>query len=337
MEERIRALKKEFTEAVQKLNSNKELEQLYNKYLGRKGVFTMALRQVKDLAAAERPRIGKLANEIKDELEQIATSARSSLGGTARTGHASTFDPSLPGLSRDLGHLHPITMMQYQLEDICREMGFMVLDGPEVESEYYNFTALNIPEDHPARDSQDTFWLTDGNLLRTHTSPVQVRALQKYGAPFRGVVPGRVFRFEATDASHDHTFYQMEGLMVDHDISIGNLIAVMKTLLQNIFQTSVDIRLRPGFFPFVEPGFELDIKCLICHGDGCSVCKQTGWVELMPCGLVHPEVLRSGNVDPKVFSGFAFGLGLTRLVMMKYGINDIRLILSGDIRFLEQF
>lgn len=336
MEDKLNKLKKEFSEGIRNAVDRMQLEELYTKYLGRKGLLTQVFRQVKEVAREERPRIGKLANDIKQEVERIADKARRKLAASTAV-KSNLFDPTLPGESVNIGHLHPLTQMQYQLEDIFRQMGFMVLDGPEVESEYFNFTALNIPSDHPARDMQDTFWLRDGNLLRTHTSPVQVRALQKYGAPFRGIVPGRVFRYEATDASHEHTFYQTEGLMVDRDISISHLIAVMKVLLQSVFNRTVDVRLRPGFFPFVEPGFELDIKCLICGGSGCSVCKQRGWVELLPCGLVHPSVLVASNVNAKEFSGFAFGLGLSRLVMMKYGIDDIRLLMSGDVRFVNQF
>jgi len=221
--------------------------------------------------------------------------------------------------------------------DIFTSMGFQILDGPEAETEHYNFEALNIPKHHPARDMQDTFWTEDGNLLRTHTSAIQVRGMEKVRPPFRVVGPGRVFRYETTDASHENTFYQVEGMMVDRDISVSNLIFFMKQLLREIFKKDVKIRLRPGFFPFVEPGFELDINCLICGGSGCPVCKQSGWVELLPCGLVHPNVLRSGGIDPDEWSGFAFGLGLNRLIMMRYGINDIRHFLSGDVRFVYQF
>ena len=335
IEEQLRSIADEFFAATKSIANRVDFDALYNQFLGRKGLLTVAFKAIKDVAVEERPRIGKLANDIKVETEKVVSDMLQRFGGAVATNDS--FDPTVPGLPKHFGHLHPLTAIQQQLEDVCKSMGFMVLDGPEVESDYYNFTALNIPEDHPARDTQDTFWLTDGNLLRTHTSPVQVRALQKYGAPFRGIVPGRVFRYEATDASHDHTFYQMEGLVVDRNISISNLIGVMQQLLQAIFLTSVDIRLRPGYFPFVEPGFELDIKCLICKGVGCSVCKQSGWVELIPCGLVHPTVLRAGNIDPAEFSGFAFGLGLTRLVMMKYGIDDIRLLQSGDVRFINQF
>lgn len=337
---KIEAVKKACLNDIREAKGNAvALERLRFDYLGRKGSFTNLLKEVQHVSEAERPLIGTTANAVKNELMKSFDDAlvqEQKKGKRLGENHMS-FDPTLPGIQEPLGSLHPLSILQYRLEDICRQMGFVVLDGPEVESEYYNFTALNIPSDHPARDMQDTFWLSDGNLLRTHTSPVQVRALKKYGAPFRGVVPGRVFRYESTDASHDHTFYQMEGLMVDEGISISNLIATMKILLQSIFETSVDVRLRPGYFPFVEPGFELDIKCLICKGKGCSVCKKTGWLELMPCGLIHPNVLEAGNVDSKKFSGFAFGLGLTRLVMMKYGIDDIRHLFSGDIRFSSQF
>jgi phenylalanyl-tRNA synthetase alpha chain len=243
----------------------------------------------------------------------------------------------LPAPGPRRGHLHPITRIQRELERLFQSLGFAVLDGPEVETEYHNFDALNIPPDHPARDMQDTFWLEGGNLLRTHTSPVQVRGMERLGPPLRMIAPGRVFRNESVDASHEHTFYQLEGMMIDRDVSVANLIYFMKTLLGAIFHREVTVRLRPGYFPFVEPGFELDIQCLICGGPGCAVCKQSGWVELLPCGLVNPNVLRMSGIDPNEWNGFAFGLGLTRLVMMRYGIGDIRQLQGGDLRFLEQF
>lgn len=235
------------------------------------------------------------------------------------------------------GSLHPVTQIQTEIEDLFTSLGFAVLDGPEVESEYHNFDALNIPSTHPARDMQDTFWLTGGNLLRTHTSPVQVRGMERLGPPLRMIAPGRVFRNEEVDASHEHTFYQVEGMMVDRNVSVANMNYFMKTMLTAIFHRDVTVRLRPGYFPFVEPGFELDIQCLICGGAGCPVCKHSGWVELMPCGLVHPNVLRMSGIDPDQWGGFAFGLGLTRLAMMRYAIDDIRLLQSGDLRFLRQF
>jgi phenylalanyl-tRNA synthetase alpha chain len=221
-------------------------------------------------------------------------------------------------------------------------MGFSWQDGPEVESEHYNFDALNIPGDHPARETQDTFWLDDGNLLRTHTSPVQIRTMRRFAQdfqpPLKVIVPGRCFRAETVDKTHEHTFYQMEGLVVDRDVSVANLIHTMKTCLRVVLgRQDLKVRLRPGFFPFVEPGFELDVNCPFCHGKGCSVCKQSGWIEILPCGMIHPNVLRQGGIDPEKYTGFAFGMGLQRVVMLRYGIDDIRLFMGGDARFLRQF
>jgi len=335
MEKKLEEIKNRLLKEIKEVKDSGVLSDLKIKYLGRKGELTKILKEVKDLAVEEKPRVGKLANEVKNELSDIFSKTERII--KKQNSNDLDFDPSMPGIREEAGHLHPSTIVQYEIEDIFAQMGFGVYDGPQVESDYYNFTALNTPEDHPARDSQDTFWLEQGLLLRSQTSNLQVRMLEKHGAPFRGIFPGRVFRNEATDASHDHTFYQLEGLMVDKDINIGNLIAVMRSFLSTFFHTEVDVRLRPGFFPFVEPGFELDIKCLICDGKGCSVCKQSGWLELMPCGMVHPEVIRAGGLDPKEYSGFAFGLGFTRLVMMRYKIDDIRLLQSGDLRFLKQF
>lgn len=335
MEAKLKKLLAQAKTELKDIKDGQVLADFKNKYLGRKGELANLLKDIKNLAAEERPAVGQIANEVKEELGQIFDK----LEKTIRHENAdlTSFDPTLPGWRRSVGHLHPTTIIQHEIEQAFSQMGFSVFDGPQLDSDYYNFTALNIPDDHPARDTQDTFWLEDNNLLRTHTSNLQVRMLEKYGAPFRGIFPGRVFRNESTDASHDHTFYQLEGLLVDKGINIGHLIATMKSLLSTVFQAEVTVRLRPGFFPFVEPGFEMDIKCLVCDGVGCSVCKQSGWVELMPCGMVHPKVLEYGGVDPKIYSGFAFGLGLTRLVMMKYKINDIRLLESGDLRFLRQF
>jgi phenylalanyl-tRNA synthetase alpha chain len=247
--------------------------------------------------------------------------------------------------------MHPITIVQNELVDLFTSMGFQWEDGPEIESEYYNFDALNIPGDHPARESQDTFWLSDGNLLRTHTSPVQVRTLQRlvkdgFEPPLKVIVPGRCFRSETVDKTHEHSFYQMEGLVVDRvqrgdggpsGVSTANLIHTMKTCLRVILERDVEVRLRPGFFPFVEPGFELDVNCPFCSGEGCSVCKQSGWIEILPCGMVHPNVLKEGGLDPEEYTGFAFGMGLQRVVMLRYGIDDIRHFMGGNLRFLSQF
>jgi phenylalanyl-tRNA synthetase alpha chain len=307
--------------------------------LGRKGRLNEISKEFGKLTPEERKSIGKLLNTVKQDLEARLEARKGILETVALDARLASewIDLTTPAPGVRPGHLHPVTQVQRELEELFVSLGFAVLDGPEVESEYYNFDALNIPADHPARDMQDTFWLTDGRLLRTHTSPVQVRGLEKLGPPLKMIAPGRVFRNEEVDPSHEHTFYQLEGMMVDRDVSVAHLIYFMKTLLSAVFRREVTVRLRPGFFPFVEPGFELDIQCLICGGPGCPVCKQSGWVELLPCGLTHPAVLRYGGVDPEEWSGFAFGLGLTRLAMMRYAIDDIRLFASGDLRFLNQF
>ncbi len=343
MEQELGTLRGEALAAIKAANNVQSIEELRIKYLGRKGALTQILRSVGALQPEERAAIGKLSNRYKSEIETALDTRIDELSksGAEEKIKKEWVDVTLDGPAatarESLGRLHPISQIQYEIEDIFTSMGFEIQDGPEVETDYYNFEALNIPKHHPARDMQDTFWTEDGNLLRTHTSAIQIRALEKVKPPFKIVGPGRVFRYESTDASHENTFYQVEGMMVDREITVAHLIYVMKKLLSEIFHREVKVRLRPGYFPFVEPGFELDINCLICDGKGCGVCKQSGWVELLPCGLVHPNVLRMGGIDPEQWSGFAFGLGLNRLIMMKYGINDIRHFLSGDIRFLKQF
>jgi phenylalanyl-tRNA synthetase alpha chain len=316
-----------------------ELELVRVDALGRKGTLAQLSKEMGKVAPEERAAIGKLLNEVKQALEEALDSKHGQFAGAALSArlNAEWIDVTLPAPGIRPGSLHPVTQIQQEIEDLFLSMGFAVLDGPEVETEYYNFDALNIPPNHPARDMQDTFWLEGGHLLRTHTSPVQVRGMARLGPPLRMIAPGRVFRNEEVDASHEHTFYQLEGMMIDRDVSIAHLLYFMKTLLSAIFSREVTVRLRPGYFPFVEPGFELDIHCLICDGKGCPVCKQSGWVELLPCGLVHPNVLRLGGIDPEQWNGFAFGLGLTRLVMMRYAIDDIRHLQGGDLRFLRQF
>jgi phenylalanyl-tRNA synthetase alpha chain len=316
-----------------------ELESVRVEVLGRKGVLTQLSKDMGKLPPAERASRGKFINSAKQALEEAWERRKSEFERTAMAKRldAEWLDLTVPAPGVKPGSLHPVTQIQWEIEDLFRSLGFTVLDGPEVETEHHNFDALNIPPDHPARDMQDTFWLEGGHLLRTHTSPVQVRGMEKLGPPLRMIAPGRVFRNESVDASHEHTFYQLEGMMIDRDVSVGNLIYFMKTLLTAIFHRDVTVRLRPGFFPFVEPGFELDIQCLICGGSGCPVCKHSGWVELLPCGLVNPRVLRISGIDPAEWNGFAFGLGLTRLVMMRYAIDDIRWLQSGDLRFLGQF
>jgi len=326
-------------ERIRRAASSAELETVRVEVLGRNGSLKAAGKDMGKLPIEERKQIGKLLNDAKEKLERELEAKQRQFEEAALRARldAEWLDLTLPAPGPRRGHLHPITRIQRELEDLFRSLGFAVLDGPEVETEYHNFDALNIPADHPARDMQDTFWLEGGNLLRTHTSPVQVRGMERLGPPLRMIAPGRVFRNESVDASHEHTFYQLEGMMVDRDVSVAHLLYFMKTLLTAIFAREVTVRLRPGYFPFVEPGFELDIQCLICGGPGCPVCKQSGWVELLPCGLVNPKVLRMSGIDPDQWGGFAFGLGLTRLAMMRYGIDDIRQLQGGDLRFLEQF
>jgi phenylalanyl-tRNA synthetase alpha chain len=319
--------------------SLEELETVRVQVLGRKGALDQFFKQMGKLAPEERARAGKLLNSAKQSLEAAVETARLRFEEAALRARleAEWLDPTIPTPGPRRGHLHPITQIQQELEGVFRSLGFAVLDGPEVETEYRNFDALNIPADHPARDAQDTFWLATGDLLRTHTSPVQVRGMERLGPPLRMIAPGRVFRNESVDASHEHTFYQIEGMMIDRGVSVAHLLYFMKVMLAEVFRREVKVRLRPGFFPFVEPGFELDIACLLCGGAGCPVCKQSGWVEQLGCGMVHPNVLRMSGIDPDEWSGFAFGLGLTRLVMMRYAIDDIRHLQGGDLRFLEQF
>ncbi|MCZ2074759.1 MAG: phenylalanine--tRNA ligase subunit alpha [Bryobacteraceae bacterium] len=339
LESILRDLECSARERIAAAKAPQYLEAVRIEVLGRKGTLAQISKELGKLAPEERARIGKLLNSVKQNLETALDSKKGQFDHEALRERLESewVDLTLPAPGTRPGALHPITRIQTEIEDLFISLGFAVLDGPEVETEYNNFDALNIPPHHPARDMQDTFWLTDGHLLRTHTSPVQVRGMERLGPPLRMIAPGRVFRNEEVDASHEHTFYQLEGMMIDRDVSVAHLIFFMKTLLSAIFHRDVEVRLRPGYFPFVEPGFELDIKCLICGGGGCPVCKQSGWVELLPCGLVHPNVLRMSGIDPEEWNGFAFGLGLTRLAMMRYGIDDIRLLQSGDLRCLTQF
>ena len=329
------------------LNSILKVADLLNlkaKYIGKQGPLADVMKNIKDATPEEKRTLGSKANELKNTIEGLVASKMVELE-TAEINQSllkNKIDFSLTDSVLDKGlqaaGLHPVTIIQQEIEDIFISMGFEVLDGPHIEDEFHNFEALNIPATHPARDMQDTFWFADKkHLLRTHTSTIQVRGMKERKPPFRFVGPGKVFRCERTDASHEMVFHQLEGMMVGEKVSVGNLIYFMKTLLTEIFKREVEVRLRPGFFPFVEPGFELDIKCLICGGKGCSVCKHVGWVELLPCGMVHPNVLKSGGIDPEKYNGFAFGLGLDRLVMMRYGIDDIRHLHSADLRFNSQF
>ncbi len=302
------------------------------KYLGKNSEINDYLINLKNLSHEEKKKIGPLLNNIKKELEEKINKKIIEIN----TKVDYNFDPTYPIYSQ-LGSLHPITIVGQEVTEILKRMGFTIVSGPEMETDYYNFEALNIPKNHPARDMQDTYWLSNGMLLRTHTSTNQVRAMQSYGVPIKICAPGRCFRNEDLDASHENTFFQLEGMVIDKNISISNLIYVIKGFLKEVFQKDLEVRLRPGYFPFTEPSFELDCSCVICNGLGCSTCKNSGWIELCPCGMIHPNVLKESGINSDEYNGFAFGLGLARLAMMKYKINDIRILNSGDLRYLKEF
>jgi phenylalanyl-tRNA synthetase alpha chain len=332
-------LRNQFQSEIESVTDEKMLKDLEVRWLGKKGLLTAEMKTLGELSPEQRKEKGRVLNELKRFIEENINKKITELKEKKVLNELSgeLFDITVPGIEAEIGHLHPLTIVQREVEEVFEAMGFYVMDYPEAESEYNNFEALNIPADHPARDMQDTFWLENGNLLRTHTSAGQVRAMREITPPFMAVFPGRIYRYEATDASHEHTFDQVEGLMIGHDISVANMLSTIMTVMEGIFRHKVKVRLRPGYFPFVEPGFEMDLLCMVCGGKGCSVCKHSGWVEMLGCGPVHPNVIRAGGLSPETWTGWAFGIGLSRLVMMKYKIDDIRWLLSGDLRFLEQF
>ena len=339
MKETIDALRESFRRELEQARDSEAAEKLRVAYLGKKGSVTGLLKGLKDVAADQKKAMGQAINQLKKEVEEGIAAQVEKIHAAeeeALVAAAEQYDVSLP-TGESEGSYHPITLVQRELEEIFASMGFTIEDYKEIVTDYECFEAVNIPKDHPARDMQDTYYLSNGQLLKTHTSAAQNAILRKYGAPLRAIFPGRCFRNEATDACHENTFFQMEGIMVDKNISIANLIYFMKTMLSQVFQRDINVRLRPGFFPFVEPGFEMDISCLICGGEGCPSCKNSGWLELCPCGMIHPNVLKMGGIDPDEYTGFAFGLGLTRLAMMKYGIKDIRDLNSGNLKALSQF
>ncbi len=340
MEDRLNELRDEALARVAAAASEADLRAVDRDYNGKQGAVSALLASVPSLPPAERPMVGKGANLLKREIQAAIQARKDEMEAAALDAQRSgcDFDESLPGAPQVRGSLHPLTLVKREVEGIFSSMGYQILDGPEVELDYYNFQALNIPADHPAREMQDTFYCDSGGklVMRTQTSPVQIRAMETLTPPFRVIAPGRVFRNEEPDATHEHTFHQVEGLVVGEDITVGHLTGVLKGFLRQLFQKELEVRLRPGYFPFVEPGFELDIRCPFCD-DGCRVCKKTRWVEFCGCGLVHPTVLEAGGIDPEAWTGFAFGFGLDRLVMLRYGIDDIRHFMGGDLRFLEQF
>lgn len=346
MDNKILELKEKFVSELEKIDNLADIENIRVSYLGKKGSVTDLLKGMKELSNDERKLFGQKVNELKGLVNEKITEKTQELKEKEIQKEIELmpeFDLSMPPVM-DRGSYHPITLVQRECERIFKSMGFTVEDYSEIVTDYECFESLNIPKHHPARDMQDTYYLTNGQLLKSQTSAAQNAIYKKYrdalvndGVPIKAIFPGRCFRNEATDACHENTFFQMEGVMVDKNISISNLIYFMKTMLSEVFQKDIKVRLRPGFFPFVEPGFELDISCLICGGEGCPSCKHSGWLELCPCGMIHPEVLKAGGIDPDEYTGFAFGLGLTRLVMMKYGIKDIRDLNSGSLKTLSQF
>jgi len=341
LKKKIETLKKEFDEQLKQAVNLKIIEEIRIQFLSKKGSISNLMAELKNLSSEDKKTFGPLLNNLKKESEEKIKQAKNQI--TEKQTQASTlkkqnFDVTAYKTNTKKNHLHPYSQFIEKIENIFLSMGYEVLDGPEVETDFYNFTALNIPQDHPARDMYDTFWLNKPSyLLRTHTSTMQIHTMENKKPPIAAVVPGRTYRYEAVDASHDTMFMQCEGFFIAENVTLANLFATAKTFLKILFGTKdLEIRIRPGFFPFVEPGIEIDMKCPFCK-KGCSVCKKSTWIEVFPGGLIHPNVLRFGSVDPEKYSGFAFGFGLTRLLMLRHGINDIRLLHSGKIKFLEQF
>jgi len=340
LEARILAIKEEALQCLESARTLEEVENIRVRFLGKKGELTQVLRAMGQIPPEERPRIGQLANQVKEVLEKALQQARERVEGQelAFRLEREKIDVTLPGYPLPLGHRHPIYQTLEEIRDIFVGLGFDVVEGPEVEKDYYNFEALNIPKDHPARDMQDSFYITEEILLRTHTSPVQIRVMEERypEIPIKIIAPGKVYRRD-DDATHSPMFFQVEGLLVDRKVTFGELKGTLMTFLKQMFGEGIRVRFRPSYFPFTEPSAEVDMSCVICNGEGCRVCKQTGWLEILGSGMVHPQVLKMAGYDPQEVSGFAFGLGVDRIAMLRYGIDDLRLFYENDHRFLQQF
>lgn len=337
MKNRLINIKEEVLNVLSSVTDEKELNDLRVKYLGKKGVITLSLKRVGSLSSEERPEFGRQVNEVKKILEEGIKAKKDELKKKASLDEKKDFfDPTLPGKRPARGTLHPITQVMDEVISIFTFMGFEVAEGPEIESDYYNFEALNIPKDHPARDMQDTFYITDDIVLRTHTSPVQIRTMEKESPPVRIIAPGKVYRCDS-DISHTPMFHQVEGLFVDEGVSFAHLKGILKIFVHEVFGRDTALRFRPSFFPFTEPSAEVDVQCVICKGKGCRLCSNSGWLEILGAGMVDPEVFKSVNYDSEKWTGFAFGMGIERIAMLKYGIDDIRLFFENDLRFLKQF
>lgn len=341
MKERLLALKEEALQELERVETAQQLNDLRVKYLGKKGPLTEILRGMGALSAEERPVIGQVANDVRAAIETIveAQQNRFAQAETENRLSAETIDVTLPGRPAPHGAVHPLNKVIQEIEDIFIGMGYSIAEGPEVEKDYYNFEALNLPKNHPARDMQDSFYITEELLMRTHTSPVQVRTMERMQGevPVKIICPGRVYRRDDDDATHSHVFTQIEGLVIDRNIRMSDLKGTLLQFAQEMFGKQATIRMRPSFFPFTEPSAEVDVSCMMCGGRGCRTCKHTGWLEILGSGMVHPRVLEMSGYDPAVYSGFAFGMGVERIAMLKYGIDDIRHFYTNDVRFLKQF
>ncbi|MDD6734807.1 MAG: phenylalanine--tRNA ligase subunit alpha [Clostridiales bacterium] len=339
MKQQLQEIKKQAEEHLKNACTADALEELRIKYLGKKGELTAILKGMGKLAAEERPVIGAMANEIREFLSGEIDAKKAEIEKLVRDAKlkSEVIDISMPGRKPEIGTSHPITKVLDEFKDAVVGMGFQIMEGPEVETDYYNFEALNIPKNHPARDTQDTFYIDENTVLRTQTSPMQIRVMENTKPPIRIIAPGRVYRSDAVDATHSPIFHQIEGLVVDKGITMADLKGTLETLIRSIYGEHTKVRFRPHHFPFTEPSAETDVCCFNCGGKGCSVCKGEGWIEILGCGMVHPKVLANCGIDPEIYSGFAFGIGLERLVMGRYDINDIRLFFENDVRFLKQF
>lgn len=339
MREKLEAIKEIALKELREAKSKAELDNIRVKYLGKKGELTQILRGMGSLSAEERPIIGKIANEVREALESFIEDASNNIKNIEKELKLKkeVIDISMPGKKQLLGKRHPLSLTIESIQDIFLSMGFSIVEGPEVELDYYNFEALNIPKNHPARGEQDTFYINDNVVLRTQTSPLQIRTMEKQKPPIKVIAPGKVYRSDAVDASHSPIFYQMEGLVVDKGITFADLKETLDLFAKRMFGEKAITKFRPHHFPFTEPSAEMDATCFLCQGEGCKLCKGSGWIEILGCGMVHPQVLRNCGIDPEVYGGFAFGFGIDRMVMLRYGIDDIRLLYESDVRFLNQF
>ncbi|WP_123054334.1 phenylalanine--tRNA ligase subunit alpha [Clostridium sp. JN-1] len=339
MKQKLESIKDNALECLKNVKNSSDIDNIKVKYLGKKGELTQILRSMKDLSKEERPIIGKMANEIRTSLENAMGESLKNIKDKEKNEKLKNevVDISMPGIRQNLGKRHPLEQTLDQMKETFTSMGFTIEEGPEVELDYYNFEALNIPKNHPARGEQDTFYINNNTVLRTQTSPIQVRTMEKQKPPIKMIAPGKVYRSDSVDATHSPIFYQMEGLVVDKGVTFADLKGTLEAFAKKMLGDNISTKFRPHHFPFTEPSAEMDVTCFVCHGEGCRVCKSEGWIELLGCGMVHPQVLRNCGIDPEVYSGFAFGLGVDRMVMLKYGLDDIRQLYESDMRFLNQF